>query len=114
MWRLRKVPDLRWALEAAIRCMLGLRIALLSALASLTSIMVIGPHHAAATYVGEPPERASGGTWFSKVLQLEVGLSFCVLVATSPDRHPAADPRRWRPAGGAVAGAGLAVRPPSG
>ena len=29
------------------------------------------------------------------------------------DRHPSADPRRWRPAGGPVAGAGLAVCPPT-
>jgi hypothetical protein len=28
-------------------------------------------------------------------------------------RHPSADPRRWRPAGGPVAGAGLAVCPPT-
>jgi hypothetical protein len=97
---------------------------LLSASTSLTSITAIGPHHAAApTYVGEAPKRASGSTWFSKVLQLEIGLSSCVLVAISPrsgkqvwgraprgapGRHPSADTRRWRPGGGHVAGARLA------
>jgi hypothetical protein len=29
------------------------------------------------------------------------------------DRHPSADPRRWHPAGGPVAGADLAVCPPT-
>jgi hypothetical protein len=62
-------------------CTMGLQIALLGAPTSLASTMVIGPHYAAATYVGGAPKRASRSTWFSKVLQLEVGLSFCVLVA---------------------------------
>jgi hypothetical protein len=42
--------------------------------------------HAATTCAGETPKRASGGTWFGMVSQLEIGLSSCVLVATSPRR----------------------------
>jgi hypothetical protein len=33
---------------------------------SLASIMVIGPHHATATYFGGAPKRASGSTWFGR------------------------------------------------
>jgi hypothetical protein len=65
---------------------MDLRIALLGAPTSLARIMVIGPHHAAATYVGEAPKWASGSTWFGRVSQLEIGLSSCVLVAISPRR----------------------------
>jgi hypothetical protein len=48
--------------------MLNLRIALLGAPTSLASIMVVGPHHAAAAHVGMAPKRASGSTWFGKVV----------------------------------------------
>jgi hypothetical protein len=100
---------------------------LLGAPASLSSIMAIGPHHAAATYVGGAPKRASRSTWFGKV-QLEIGLSSCALVAISRRRAklggvprgmgpagtpPPVAPHRWRPASGPVAGAGLAVFPPA-
>jgi hypothetical protein len=105
--------------------MLNLRVVFLSAPTSLASIMVIDPHNAAATHVGGAPKRGSRSTWFGRASQLEIGLSSCVLVAISPHRaklggraprdapgrHPSADPRRWRPAGGTVAGAGLAVPP---
>jgi hypothetical protein len=53
---------------------------------SLASIMVVGPHHTAATHAGEAPKRASGSTWFGRASQLEIGLSFYVLVAISPPR----------------------------
>jgi hypothetical protein len=69
--------------------MLGLRVVLLGAPTSLAGIMVIDPHHAAATHTrrcSSEPKRASGSTWFGKVSQLEVGLSSCVLVAISPRR----------------------------
>jgi hypothetical protein len=115
--------------------MMDLRVVLLSAPTSFAGIMVIGPHHAAVTHVGGAPKRVSQSTWFSKVLQSEIGLGSCVLVDTSPRRakfggvsrgmrsagtpppphppHPptpaAADPRRWHPAGGPVAGAGLGM-----
>jgi hypothetical protein len=92
--------------------------------------MVIGPHHAAVTHVGEiAPKWASGSTWLDKGSQESAGLSFCVLVAISPRRaklgglprgprdalgqRPSAAPRRWRPAGGPVAGADLAICPPT-
>jgi hypothetical protein len=74
----------------------------------------VRPHHAAAIYAGGAPKRASGGTWFSRALQLEIGgLSSCVVVAISrrraklggraprgaaPGRHPPPDSRRWRSA----------------
>jgi hypothetical protein len=81
--------------------MLGLRVVLLGAPTSLASIMVIGPHHAAATYVGEAPKRASGSTWFgTRASQLEIGLCSCVLVAISPRRAKLGGvPRGMRPAG---------------
>jgi hypothetical protein len=74
-----------------------------------------------------PPKWASRSTWFGWVFTENADLSFCVLVTNSPRRaklgrraprdalgqHPSADPRRWRPAGGPVAGAGLAVCSPA-
>jgi hypothetical protein len=82
--------------------MLSPRVVLLSALTSLASTMVVGPHHAAATHAGEAPNRASGRTWFGRASQLEIGLSFCVLVAISPRRAKLGGgggvPRGMRPA----------------
>jgi hypothetical protein len=46
---------------------------------SLASTMAIVPHHAAATYTGEAPKRASESTWFGKGPQLEIGLEFMCL-----------------------------------
>jgi hypothetical protein len=115
--------------------MANLQVVVLGAPTSLASIMVVGPHHAAAlsAYTSEiAPKWASGSTWFGKGSQESAGLSFCVLVAISPrranlgglprgmralGRHPPADPRRWRTAGGPVAGAQLGIficQPPSG
>jgi hypothetical protein len=80
------------------RCMVGLRIELLSASTSLASIMLVGPHHAAVTYVEEAPKRASGSTSLSQQgmhgLQLGVGLSFCVLLSWWLSR-PAAASGGW-------------------
>jgi hypothetical protein len=131
--------------------MVNLQIVMLSAPTSLASIMVIGPHHAAASHTSEiAPKWASGSTpWFGKGSQESAGLSFCVLLtiyiepetqlerigsacglgaSPTPDllrpaapskqvggfvprdalgRYLSADPRRWPPAGGPVAGARL-------
>jgi hypothetical protein len=76
------------------------------------------------------PKWASGSTWFGKGSHESAGLSFYVLLGgylapprqpsclgglsrgtylhgDALGRHPSADPRRWRPAGGPVAGAQL-------
>jgi hypothetical protein len=106
----------------------GLRIVLLGAPTSLASTKVVGPHHAAVTYAGGTPKRASGSTWSGRVSQLGIGLSSCVLVGgylnpapphqvggrvlrDALGRHPSVDPRRWRPAGGPVTGVGLGIEP---
>jgi hypothetical protein len=116
-------------LAATNRCMLGLRVVLLSA-----------PTPLASTTHGDrsAPRRrhicrrsSEAGQREHMVRQDITGswklMSFCVLVAISPrraklggrdprdalGRHTPADPRRWRPAGGPVAGAGLAVCPPA-
>ena len=97
--------------------MVGLQVVLLGAPTSLASIMAIGPHHAAVTHVGDSSWRLGKGS------QESAGLSSCVLLGgyLAPPRqvggfaprdalarHPSADPRRWRTAGGPVAGAQLA------
>jgi hypothetical protein len=97
---------------------------MLGAPTSLASIMVIGPHHAAVTHVGDSPEglgqreehmvrHGFTGKCWSEFLYLggylapprQVG-GFAPWDALG--RHPSADPRRWRTAGGPVAGAQLA------
>jgi hypothetical protein len=130
MWRLWKAPDLRWALPATNRCMVNPQVVLLSApTSSLASILVIGPHHGAATHVGAevaPKWGVSRSTWSGWVFTESGGLSSCVLVTISPRRPrqvgpgacpaggarstpppPPRDPHRWRTTGGAVAGAQL-------
>ena len=94
----------------------------MSAATSLDSIMVIGPHHAAVTHVGDSSEvgrqrehmvrQGFTGKCWSEFLCLggylapprQVG-GFVPRGALG--RHPSAGPRRWRPAGGPVAGAHL-------
>jgi hypothetical protein len=102
--------------------MVGLQVVLLSAPTSLASIMVIGPHHAAVTHAGDSTEvgqrehmvrQGLTGKCWSGFLGL---LKFIYYLAPPRQvggcaprdalgRHPPADPRRWRPAGGPVAGA---------
>jgi hypothetical protein len=101
--------------------MMDLRVVLLSAPTSFAGIMVIGLHHAAVTHVGGVPKRVSQSTWFSKVLQSEIGLGSCVLVDTSPRRAKfggvsrgmrsagTPPPTPTPAAGGPVAGAGLGM-----
>jgi hypothetical protein len=109
--------------------MVSLQVVMLSAPASLASIMVVGPHHAAVTHAGgsssEAPKWASGSTWFGKGSQESAGLRFCVLVAISRrrakseglprgvrsagTRPPPAPAAGRRTAGGPVAGAQLGV-----
>jgi hypothetical protein len=103
--------------------MVNLQVVLLGAPTSLSSIMVIGPHHAAATHVGGSSEVGQREhmvrlgihrKWWSEFLCLggylapprQVG-GFAPRDALG--RHPNADPRRWRTAGGAVSGAQLGV-----
>jgi hypothetical protein len=95
---------------------------MLGAPTSLASIMVIGPHHAAVTHVGGSSEvgqrehmvRAKGSLrkCWSEFLCLGDYLApprqaggFAPRDALG--RHPSAGPRRWRTAGGPVAGAQL-------
>jgi hypothetical protein len=100
--------------------MVDLQIVLLSAPTSLASTAVIGPHHAAVTHVGDSSEAGqrehmvrqgyTGKCW-SEFLCLGGYLAprpRQVGVCAPRDalgRNPSADPRRWRPAGGPVAGA---------
>jgi hypothetical protein len=88
---------------------------------SLAGIVVIGPHHAAGTHVGDSSEvgqrehmvrQGFAGKCWSEFLCLggylapphQVG-GFAPRDALG--RRPFADPRRWRTAGGPVAGAQL-------
>jgi hypothetical protein len=106
---------------------------------SLASIMVIGPHHATATHAGGSSEVGHQRDHMVRQgllphREVLAGLSSPVSWWLSrsatpswlggrsprgaPGRHPSADPRRWRPAGGPagpwpLAGAGLAVCPPA-
>jgi hypothetical protein len=94
--------------------------------------MVIGPHHATVTHVGDSSEvgqreHAHGFGW---VFTESAGLSFCVCLGDylapprqvcvcvwggapwdALGRHPSVDPRSWRPAGGPVVGAQLGIEP---
>jgi hypothetical protein len=46
-----------WA--QGVRCMVGLQVVLLGAPTSIASTMVLGPHHAAVTHVGDSSERSA-------------------------------------------------------
>jgi hypothetical protein len=111
--------------------MMDLQVVLLGAPTSLASIMVIDPHHAAVTHVGGSSEVGQREHMVRQGFTESAGLSFFVLLGgypapprqvggraprDSPGRHPSAEhPRRWCPAGGPMAGAGLAgSSPPSG
>jgi hypothetical protein len=92
---------------------------MLGAPTSLASIMVVlGPHHAAVTHVGDSSEVGQrehmvrqGFTrkCWSEFLCLGNYLApprqvWGVFPRDALGRHPSADPRRWRPAGGPVPG----------
>jgi hypothetical protein len=99
--------------------MVGLQIALLGAPTSLASIMVIVLHHAAVTHVGDSSEVGQREHMVRLGIHRKCWSEFlCLGHYLAPPRQvgvcaprdalgrpPSADPRRWRPAGGPVAGA---------
>ncbi len=101
--------------------MVNLQIVMLSAPTSLASIMVIGPHHADVAHVGDSSEVGQREHMVRQGLTRKCWSEFlCLGGYLAPPRqvrgfvprdalgrHPSADPRRWRPAGGSVAGAQL-------
>jgi hypothetical protein len=99
--------------------LVSLQIVLLSAPTSLASIMVIGPHHAAVTHVGDSSEVGQREHMARLGIHRKRWSEFlCLAVTISPRRakrqvgefapraalgqNPSADPRRWRPADGPV------------
>lgn len=101
--------------------MVNLQIVMLSAPTSLASIMVIGPHHAAVTHVGDSSEVGQREHMVRQGFTRKCWSEFlCLGDYLAPPRqvrgfaprdalgrHPSAGPRRWRTAGGPVAGAQL-------
>jgi hypothetical protein len=102
--------------------MVNLQVVMLSAPTSLASIiMVIGPHHAAVTHVGGSSEVGQREHMVRQGFTRKCWSEFlCLGGYLGPPRevrgfaprdalgrHPSADPRRWRTAGGPVAGAQL-------
>jgi hypothetical protein len=97
---------------------------------SLASTMVIGPHHAAVTHVGDSSSEVGQREHMVRLgIHRKCWSEFLCLgdylarpaapsqvAGCAPrgalGRHPSADPRRWRrPAGGPVAGAQLGTKP---
>jgi hypothetical protein len=103
--------------------MVGLQVVMLGAPTSLASIMVVGPHHAAVTHVGGSSEVGQREHMVRHGFTRKCWSEFmCLGDYLAPPRqvgggsprdalgrHPPADPRRWRPAGGPVAGAQLGI-----
>jgi hypothetical protein len=103
--------------------MVNLQVVMLGAPTSLAGIMMIGPHHAAVTHAGGSSEvgqrehvvrQGFARKCWSEFLCLGGYLAPLRQVGGfSPrdalGRHPSADPRRWRTAGGPVAGAQLVM-----
>jgi len=103
--------------------MVSLQVVMLGAPTSLAGIMVIGPHHAAVTHVGGSSEVGQREHMVWQGLTRKCWSEFLCLGGyhTPPrqvggfaprdalGRHPSADPRRWRTAGGPVAGAQLGI-----
>jgi hypothetical protein len=104
--------------------MVSLQVVMLGAPTSLDSIMVIGPHHAAVTHVGDSSEVGQREHMVRQGFTRKCWSEFLCLgeyLAAPPrqvggfvprdalGRHPPADPRRWRTAGGPVAGAQLGI-----
>jgi hypothetical protein len=101
--------------------MAGLQVVMLGAPTSLASIMVTGPHHAAVIHVGGSSEVGQREHMVRQGLTRKCWSEFlCLGGYLAPPRQvggfvlwdalgrrPSADPRRWRTAGGPVAGAQL-------
>ena len=101
--------------------MVGLQIAVLGDPTSLASIMVIGPHHAAVTHVGDSSEVGQREHMVRQGFTRKCWSEFlCLGGYLAPPRqvggfaprdalgrHPSVGPRRWRTAVGPVAGAQL-------
>ena len=98
--------------------MVSLQVVMLSAPTSLASIMVIGPHHAAVTHVGDSSEVGQREHMVRQGFTRKCWSEFlCLGGYLAPPRQvggftprdalgrrPSADPRRWRPAGAPLAG----------
>jgi hypothetical protein len=104
--------------------MVSLQIAMLGATTSLASIMVIGAHHAAVTHAGDSSEVGQREHMVRQGFTRRCWSEFlCLGGYLAPPRQvggfaprdalgrhpPPADPRRWRTAGGPVAGAQLGI-----
>ena len=103
--------------------MVNLQLVMLSAPTSLASIMVIGPHHAAVAHVGDSSEVGQREHMVRQGFTRKCWSEFLCLgdypapprqVGGFPPRdalgrHPSAGPRRWRTAGGPVAGAQMGI-----
>ena len=103
--------------------MVNLQIVMLGAPTSLASIMVIGPHHAAVTHAGDSSEVGQREHMVRQGFTRKCWSEFlCLGGYLAPPRrvggfvpryalgrHPSAGPRRWRTAGGPVAGAQLGI-----
>ena len=103
--------------------MVNLQVVMLSAPTSLASIVVIGPHHAAVTHVGDSSEVGQREHMVRLGIHRKCWSEFlCLGGYLAPPRqvggfvprdvlgrHPSAEPRRWRTAGGPVAGAQLGI-----
>mgnify|MGYP006155091983 CR=1 FL=1 len=101
--------------------MVNLQVVMLGAPTSLASIMVIGPHHAAVTHVGDSSEVGQREHMVRQGFTRKCWSEFlCLGDYLAPPRrvggfvprdalgrHPSPGPRRWRTAGGPVAGAQL-------
>jgi hypothetical protein len=82
---------------------------MLGAPTSLAGIMVIGPHHAAATHVGGSSEVGQREHMARQGFSRKCWSEFLCLGGYALGRRPSADSRRWRTAGGPVAGAQLGI-----
>ena len=103
--------------------MVNLQIVMLSAPTSLASIMVIGPHHAAVTHVGDSSEVGQREHMVRLGVHRKCWSEFlCLGDYLAPPRrvggfvprdalgrHPSPGHRRWRTAGGPVAGAQMGI-----
>jgi hypothetical protein len=100
----------------------NLQVAMLSAPTSLASIMVVGPHHAAVTHVGDSTKVGQREHMVRQGFTRKCWSEFlCIggrylapprqvggfVPRDELGRRPSTGPRRWRTAGGPVAGAQL-------
>jgi hypothetical protein len=75
--------------------MVNLQVVLLSSPTSLASIMVIGPHHAAVTYVGDSSEVRQREHVLRLGIHRKCWSEFLCLGAYLARRPPPMAPRRW-------------------